>query len=68
VRICVSDNGSGMSQSEVKRVFEPFFTTKKGGTGLGLATVYRIVETHGGRITVSSQQGIGTTMTLNLPG
>jgi two-component system, NtrC family, sensor histidine kinase PilS len=68
VRICVSDNGSGMSQSEVKRVFEPFFTTKKGGTGLGLATVYRIVETHGGRITVSSQQGIDTTMTLNLPG
>lgn len=67
VRICVRDNGSGMSQADVKRVFEPFFTTKKGGTGLGLATVYRIVETHGGRITVASQQGQGTTVTLYLP-
>lgn len=67
VRICVRDNGSGMTQSDVKRVFEPFFTTKKGGTGLGLATVYRIVETHGGRITVSSSVGTGTTITIYLP-
>jgi two-component system, NtrC family, sensor histidine kinase PilS len=67
VRICVSDNGSGMSESEVKRVFEPFFTTKKGGTGLGLATVYRIVETHGGRVSVSSNIGGGTTVTLFFP-
>jgi two-component system sensor histidine kinase PilS (NtrC family) len=67
VRICVRDNGSGMSEVEVKRVFEPFFTTKKGGTGLGLATVYRIVETHGGRITVSSVEGEGTTVTIYLP-
>jgi two-component system, NtrC family, sensor histidine kinase PilS len=67
VRITVVDNGSGMSEGEVKRVFEPFFTTKKGGTGLGLATVYRIVETHGGRITVSSVQGEGTTITLYIP-
>jgi two-component system, NtrC family, sensor histidine kinase PilS len=67
VRIRVSDDGSGMSESDVKRVFEPFFTTKKGGTGLGLATVYRIVETHGGRISVSSNLGVGTTVTLFLP-
>ena len=67
VCISVSDNGSGMSTAQVKRVFEPFFTTKKGGTGLGLATVYRIVETHGGRITVFSQEGEGTTVTLFLP-
>ena len=67
VRICVRDNGAGMSQLQVKRVFEPFFTTKKGGTGLGLATVYRIVETHGGRVTVSSLEGKGTTVTLYLP-
>jgi two-component system, NtrC family, sensor histidine kinase PilS len=67
VRIRVSDDGSGMSESDVKRVFEPFFTTKKGGTGLGLATVYRIVETHGGRISVSSKVGKGTTVTLFLP-
>lgn len=68
VLISVRDDGAGMSQSDVKRVFEPFFTTKKGGTGLGLATVYRIVETHGGRMTVTSSEGEGTTVTLHLPG
>jgi two-component system sensor histidine kinase PilS (NtrC family) len=56
-----------MNEADVGRVFEPFFTTKKGGTGLGLATVYRIVERHGGRITISSAQGEGTTVTLYLP-
>jgi two-component system, NtrC family, sensor histidine kinase PilS len=68
-RLCirVRDNGPGMSQSDVKRVFEPFFTTKKGGTGLGLATVYRIVETHGGKVAVSSSEGKGTTVTIYLP-
>lgn len=66
-RISVRDSGSGMSQAEVRRVFEPFFTTKKGGTGLGLATVYRIVETHGGRMVVDSEEGVGTTVTLFLP-
>jgi len=67
VRIRVTDSGHGMSPANVKRVFEPFFTTKKGGTGLGLATVYRIVETHGGRVTVDSEEGCGTTVTLFLP-
>ena len=67
VRIRVADNGQGMTPANVKRVFEPFFSTKKGGTGLGLATVYRIVETHGGRITVASEEGRGTTVTLYLP-
>ncbi|MBU5636476.1 PAS domain-containing protein [Geomonas sp. Red69] len=67
VRISIRDNGSGMSQEDVKRVFEPFFTTKKGGTGLGLATVYRIVETNGGRMSINSALGKGTTITLYLP-
>ncbi|MCX5754059.1 MAG: HAMP domain-containing sensor histidine kinase, partial [Candidatus Krumholzibacteria bacterium] len=47
----------------------PFFTTKraKGGTGLGLAIAYRIIEEHGGGITVKSKQGAGTTFTIRIP-
>jgi two-component system, NtrC family, sensor histidine kinase PilS len=67
VLIRVTDSGHGMSLANAKKVFDPFFTTKKGGTGLGLATVYRIVETHGGRITVASEEGHGTTVSLYLP-
>lgn len=67
VCIRVRDDGAGMDPKDVKRVFEPFFTTKKGGTGLGLATVYRIVENNGGRMTINSTQGKGTTVTLHLP-
>jgi len=67
VRITVTDDGVGMDAAEVKRVFEPFFTTKKIGTGLGLATVYRIVEAHQGRILVESAAGAGTTVTIDLP-
>jgi len=68
VWICVSDTGAGMSEADLERACEPFFTTKKSGTGLGLATVYRIVETHGGRISVSSALGEGARVTLFLPG
>lgn len=67
VKITVTDNGVGMGPEDVKKVFEPFFTTKPGGTGLGLATVYRIMETHGGMIAVDSIIGKGTTFTLYLP-
>jgi two-component system, NtrC family, sensor histidine kinase PilS len=67
VKITVTDNGVGMGPDDVKKVFEPFFTTKPGGTGLGLATVYRIMETHGGMIVVDSIIGKGTTFTLYLP-
>jgi two-component system, NtrC family, sensor histidine kinase PilS len=67
VKITVSDNGVGMGPDDVRKVFEPFFTTKPAGTGLGLATVYRIMETHGGMIAVDSIIGKGTTFTLYLP-
>ena len=67
VTVRVTDNGSGIPPEQLKKIFEPFFTTKQGGTGLGLATVYRIVEAHSGRIRVESSPGEGTTFTLQLP-
>ena len=65
----VRDNGSGMSERTIKQVFDPFFTTKRarGGTGLGLSIVYRIVEEHGGTISVSSKVGEGTVFTIKIP-
>jgi len=67
VRIEVTDSGAGMTRDERNKVFEPFFTTKPGGTGLGLATVYRIVDSHGGTIFVDSAVNKGTTFTILLP-
>jgi two-component system sensor histidine kinase PilS (NtrC family) len=56
-----------MTGDDLKKVFEPFFTTKSGGTGLGLATVYRIIESHGGSILADSAIDAGTTITMFLP-
>ncbi len=65
----VGDNGSGMSERTMKQIFDPFFTTKRarGGTGLGLSIVYRIVEEHGGTVSVASKVGEGTTFTTTIP-
>jgi signal transduction histidine kinase/CheY-like chemotaxis protein len=67
--VAVSDDGPGISPSHLDRVFEPFFTTKRGGkgTGLGLAICRRLVEQHGGAITVESCPGAGVTFTVALP-
>ncbi|MCK4547278.1 MAG: ATP-binding protein, partial [Candidatus Eisenbacteria sp.] len=69
VTIVVEDNGTGMSDRTMNSIFDPFFTTKraKGGTGLGLSIAYRIVEEHGGAMSVSSKLGVGTTFTIKIP-
>ncbi|HMH49908.1 MAG TPA: GAF domain-containing protein [Candidatus Acidoferrum sp.] len=66
VEVVVRDTGPGIPANILPRVFEPFVTSKAGGTGLGLAIVRRIIEDHGGRITVSAQDGEGTCFVLSL--
>lgn len=66
--IDVRDEGLGLSARASERMFQPFFTTKATGTGLGLAVVKRIVDSHGGEVTATANPERGTTFTLRLPG
>ncbi len=69
IGIRISDTGSGISQDNLSRIMEPFFTTKNPGegTGLGLSITYRIIQEHGGTISVDSALGGGTTVSIVLP-
>jgi signal transduction histidine kinase len=67
LRIHVTDTGPGMSQEVAGKVFQPYFSTKRGGTGLGLPTARRIIEEHGGHLTVHADPGRGTDFTISLP-
>ncbi|MGD0965117.1 MAG: ATP-binding protein [Candidatus Acidiferrales bacterium] len=67
VQLEVSDTGSGLTPEECERLFTPYYTTKQHGTGLGLAIVQSVVSDHGGRITVDSETGVGTSFHITLP-
>ncbi len=67
-RVEVEDDGPGVAPADRARLFTPFFTTKPGGTGLGLATVHRIVEAHGGTVEVAAVEPHGARFTVHLPG
>lgn len=70
LEIRVEDNGSGIPEQDLPHIFEPFYTTKTegNGLGLGLATVFDIIERHKGTIHVESEPGKGTIFTIKLPG
>jgi len=67
VALQLIDNGCGMDSRTAARMFDTFFSTKPGGSGLGLPTTGKIIEAHGGRISVESEVGRGTKFTIHLP-
>ena len=67
VELSVRDTGVGIPEEALPRLFDPFYTTKTSGSGLGLAIAYRIMQDHGGGISVSSVPGSGTAVTLRFP-
>jgi signal transduction histidine kinase len=67
LELSFADAGAGIAPAEAEKIFEPFFTTKDGGTGLGLAITRKIIEGHGGTITVQSEPGQGAVFHIRLP-
>jgi signal transduction histidine kinase len=65
--LVIQDTGKGMPPEVVTKVFEPYYTTKVGGTGLGMVFVRQIVDEHRGTISLDSEVGVGTTVTIKLP-
>jgi two-component system sensor histidine kinase PilS (NtrC family) len=67
VCISITDSGTGITEDSLPHLFEPFWTTKPAGTGLGLAICYRIIESHGGMLTVASPSSGGCKFDITLP-
>jgi len=67
IKIAISDQGTGISESHLERIFDPFFTTKEEGKGLGLFSSLSIILNHKGHIHVDSEPGVGTTFEIYLP-
>jgi signal transduction histidine kinase len=67
VEVEFADTGQGIAPESLEHLFEPYYTTKEKGTGLGLALTKKLIEDHGGQMTVESEVGIGTTFTVTLP-
>lgn len=67
IKITITDTGRGMSQDTRNQLFNPYFTTKKTGTGLGMAIVLKIIDAHNGKISIFSEEGKGTEVTIYLP-
>jgi len=67
VEVAVIDRGTGIDPKHLENIFNPFFTTKSSGVGLGLAIVSKIIDEHGGKITVESESGTGTIFRVYLP-
>jgi two-component system sensor histidine kinase HydH len=67
LEVIISDNGAGIEKMDLPRIYDPYFTSKPAGTGLGLAVVQKIMEAHGGNISLESVVGKGTEVFLNFP-
>lgn len=67
LRLEITDTGRGISEDEAKNIFEPFYTTKEQGLGLGMPYARKIIEQHGGTISLESHVGEGTTISISLP-
>jgi len=67
LRLEIADTGHGISEDEAKKIFEPFYTTKEQGLGLGMPYAKKIIDQHGGTMSLSSQPGKGTTISIILP-
>lgn len=67
VVLTISDTGTGMDETTLRKIFEPYFTTKSSGSGLGLTMVFKVIKEHQGEISVDSKLGEGTTFTITLP-